>query len=399
MKVIKIRKISTCCTRPAGFNLVIVRVDTDEPGLYGLGCATYTYRFSAVADVVENYIQPLLIGRDVSRIEDIWQMLFVNAYWRSGPIINNAISGVDMALWDILGKRAGLPLYALLGGKCREAVPVYRYAENHNLKELEQEVKALMADGARYIRIQRGFTPEETRRLAPEGSKKGFYIDPSQYCRETEEMFAHIRASCGEEVELCHDVHERISPSQALMLAKRLEPYHPLFLEDLVSPDQYEWLRSIAAQTSIPLAQGELCVNPAEWEVLIKDRLIHYMRTHMSQIGGLTPARKQAAFCEQFGIRMAFHCPPDGSPIGHAVNVHLDLAIHNLGIQEWPGLSDILYEMFPGAPQVNGSYVTMGDAPGIGVDFDEALAKEFPAQNIETPWIEMRLPDGTLQYP
>ncbi len=197
-------------------------------------------------------------------------MLYVNAYWRAGPVINNAISGIDMALWDILGKRANLPLYALLGGKCREAV----------------------------------------------------------------EMFAHIRAACGEDVEL-----------------------------------------------------------------IVKDRLISYMRTHMSQIGGLTPARKQAAFCEQFGIRMAFHCPPDGSPIGHAVNMHLDLAIHNFGIQEWPGLDNILYEMFPGAPKVKGNYATIGNAPGIGVGFDEKLAKEFLAKNIETPWIEMRLPDGTLQRP
>ncbi len=399
MKPITIRKISAFCTRPAGFNLTVVRVDTDEPGLFGLGCATYTYRFSAVADVVEHYLKQLLIGRDVSQIEDIWQMLYVNAYWRAGPVINNAISGIDMALWDILGKRANLPLYALLGGKCREAVPVYRYAECHDLSGLEKQVKHLMEDGARCIRIQRGFTPEETRLLAPEGSQKGFYVDPVRYCRETVEMFAHIRAACGEDVELCHDVHERIPPDKALALAKQLEPYHPLFLEDMVSPDQCEWLRPIAAQTGIPLAQGELCVNPTEWETMVKDRLISYMRTHMSQIGGLTPARKQAAFCEQFGIRMAFHCPPDGSPIGHAVNMHLDLAIHNFGIQEWPGLDNILYEMFPGAPKVKGNYATIGNAPGIGVGFDEKLAKEFPAKNIETPWIEMRLPDGTLQRP
>lgn len=399
MKPITIKQIKAFCTRPAGFNLVVVRVDTSEAGLYGYGCATYTYRYSAVADIIENYLQPLLIGRDVSQIEDIWQMLNVNSYWRSGPVVNNAISGIDMALWDILGKRAGLPLYALLGGKSRAAIPVYRYAEHHDLNILTEQVKALMNDGARYIRIQRGFTPVETQKSAPANSPKGFYIDPSRYCRETVEMFAHIRKECGEEVELCHDVHERIPVNKSLELAKLLEPYHPLFLEDLVSPDQYEWLKPIGAQTSICIAQGELCVNPTEWENMIKNRTIHLMRTHMSQIGGLTPARKQAAFCEQFGVKMAFHCPPDGSPIGHAVNMHLDLAIQNLGIQEWPGLDDILYEMFPGAPIVKGSYAYIKDTPGIGVEFNEALAKEYPARNIETPWIEMRLPDGTIQKP
>lgn len=399
MKPITIERVRVICTRPAGFNLAIVRIDTSEPGLYGLGCATYTYRYSAVAEVVEHYLQPLLIGRDVSRIEDLWQMMYVNAYWRAGPVSNSAIAGIDIALWDILGKRAGLPLYALFGGKSREEVPVYRYAEQHDLDALAADVKALVADGARNVRIQRGFVPEDARRLAPAGAQRGYYIDPGRYCRETEEMFAHIRSVCGEEIELCHDVHERISPDRALVLAKRLEPYRPLFLEDLVSPDQYEWLRRIGAQTSVPLAQGELVVNPTEWEVMVKDRLISYMRTHTSQIGGVTPTRKQAAFCEQFGVRMAFHSPPDSSPIAHAVNIHMDLAIPNLGIQEWPGLDDVLYEMFPGAPRVHGNYTTVSDRPGIGVEFNEDLAREYPAQNVETPWIEMRLADGSLQRP
>ena len=399
MTPITIRNVRAVCTRPNGFKLVVVKVETSEPGLYGLGCATYTYRYRAVADVVEEYLGPMLVGRDVSNIEDIWQTMYVNAYWRAGPVLNNAISGIDMALWDILGKRAGMPLYQILGGKCRDAVPVYRYAEHHDLNELAAQVDALKNDGARYIRIQHGFTPEETRLLAPEDARKGYYVDPERYCRETVEMFCFIRERCGQDIELCHDVHERIPVDKALTLARELEPYRPFFLEDLVSPDQYEWLRVIRNQTSIPIAQGELCVNPTEWEVMVKDRLITFMRTHMSQIGGLTPTRKQSALCEQFGVRMALHCPPDGSPIGHMVNLHLDLAIHNFGIQEWPGMNDVLYAMFPGAPVVKGTYAYVNDAPGIGVDFDEKLAANYPARNIETPWIEMRLPDGTLQRP
>lgn len=399
MKTIKIEKITATCTCPGGYNLVVVRVDTSEPGLYGLGCATYTYRYSAVKDVIENYLQPLLIGRDVSRISDIWQMLYVNSYWRSGPIVNNAISGIDMALWDVLGKRASLPLYALLGGKVREAVPVYRYAEKHDLDELSDDVRKLKDSGAKYIRIQRGFTPDLTKAQAVNNAPDGYYVDPIKICLETEEMFDRIRSDFGDEIELCHDIHERIPPDQALYLCKKLEQYRPMFLEDPVAPNQVEWLRQINCQTSVPIAQGELCVNPMEWETIIKDRLITYMRTHISQIGGLTPSLKQAAFCEQFGVRMAYHCPPDGSPIGHAVSMHVDMTLHNFGIQEWPELSDLMYAIFPGTPVVEGSYAYVSDKPGIGVEFDEQLAKEYPAHPIKTVWIEMRNPDGSLQLP
>ncbi len=397
---VKIRDVRAICTKPAEFNLVVVRIDTSEPGLYGLGCATFTFKYEAVAMVVNEWFRPLLIGRDVSRIEEIWQMLNVSSYWRNGPIINNAISGVDIALWDIKGKMANMPLYDLLGGKTRGAVPIYRYAESTDLDDLAEKVRGLMDEGVRHVRIQwTNCKDVSSYCFTPEDALEGNYIDPLQYCRDTIRMFDHIRNKIGYEVELCHDVHERIAPSSALWLVKQLEPYNLFFLEDVLPPEQGGWFKHLKAQTVTPLAQGELFNNSREWEDLVKDRLIDFMRVHISQIGGITPAKKLAAFCEQFGVRMAWHGPPDMSPVGYAVNIHMDLTIHNLGIQEWSGIEDILYEVFPGTPYIKRGYAYINEKAGLGIEFDEKLAAEFPCSKKKADWLEMRLPDGTMQKP
>src|SRR5262245_11469856 len=151
---ITIADVKTWVTQPARERLLVVKVLTSEAGLYGLGCATFTQRVFAVQALIERHLRAFLIGRDVSRIEDIWQMARVNGYWRNGPVINNALSGVDQALWDILGKRAGLPLYEIFGGKCREAAAVYTHAEGQDASELIDAVEALRAEGYRHLRVQ-----------------------------------------------------------------------------------------------------------------------------------------------------------------------------------------------------------------------------------------------------
>jgi mannonate dehydratase len=222
---VTIRDLRSICTAPAGINLIVVKVETSEPGLYGLGCATFAYRHKAVACIVDDYLKPLLVGRDASCIEDIWQTMNHNAYWRNGPAENNAISGVDMALWDIKGKMAGMPVYDLLGGKCREAAAVYRHADAPTLPELADKVRGFMAQGLRHVRVQWGlYGGKPARELAPPLSPEGLYYDPDGYARSVVEMFAFLREGLGFGVELLHDVHERISPSEALRLAKALEP-------------------------------------------------------------------------------------------------------------------------------------------------------------------------------
>ena len=153
---VKIRGIKVICTAPEGTNLVVVKVETDQPGLYGLGCATFAYRHLTVKHLIETYLEPLLVGRDAERIEENWQLMHQNGYWRNGPIENNAISGVDMALWDIKGKMAGMPLYQLFGGKVREAVPVYRHADGKDLSELCENIQRFQEMGITAIRCQCG---------------------------------------------------------------------------------------------------------------------------------------------------------------------------------------------------------------------------------------------------
>jgi mannonate dehydratase len=397
---VRIADIRVILTAPAGCTLVIVRVDTTEPGLYGLGCATFTQRALAVKTGVEEYLKPLLLGRDVDRIEDIWQTSYVHSYWRNGPVLNNGISGVDMALWDIKGKRAGMPVYQLLGGKCREAAAVYRHADGSSPTEVEDHVRRLMAEGYHYIRAQMGGyggRPGDLR--SPEGAQPGAYYDAAAYARSVPRLFEHLRATIGFDVELLHDVHERLWPTDAIVLAKALEPYRLFFLEDPLAPEDLEYFQAIKAQCATPIAMGELFNSPREWTPLIAGRLIDFLRMHISQMGGLTPARKVAAHAELYGIRTAWHGPGDVSPVGHACNLHLDLVCHNFGVQEWSGFSDELREVFPGCPEVRGGYMYPNDLPGFGIDLDEEKANRYPHRTGVDQWSQARLPDGTLLRP
>ena len=412
----KITDIKVILTAPEGINLIVVKVETNQDGLYGLGCATFAYRHLAVKCLIEEYLKPLLIGKNVENIEELWHLMHQNAYWRNGPIENNAISGVDMALWDIKGKMANMPLYQLFGGKCREGVPIYRHADGTDVTEICENIQKYKEQGITHIRCQCGGyggggfgkAPEN----APEGALDGIYLNSKKYMRDTVKLFDDIRSKIGFDVELCHDVHERITPIEAIQFAKELEPFKLFFLEDAIPLEQGEWMRQLRAQTSIPLAQGELFNNPYEWRFLIAERLIDYIRVHISQIGGITAARKLQIFAEQFGVKTAWHGPGDMSPLAHAANIHLDLASYNFGLQEWSGTEppnfviqklkgprEALLEVFPGLPEYRKGYVYANDRPGLGVDINEEEAQKYPCENSVTLWTQTRLIDGNLQTP
>ena len=401
---VTIKDIYPICTAPEGIPLVIVKVVTSEPGLYGIGCATYTQRWITVANAVTNYMKPLLVGKDVSRIEDIWQMSMVSAYWRNGPVLNNAISGVDEALWDIKGKMANMPVYDLLGGKVREAARVYRHADGRTLEEVGDRVQAFMEDGVQVIRVQHGGYGGNAYEQAlaskrPDGACEGAYYDPLGYELSVTELFDYMRNRFGFGVDFCHDVHEHLDPINAIHLAKELEQYRLFFYEDSLAPEQIEWFKMMRGQTSTPIAMGELFNNPREITPLVANKLIDFVRCHVSQIGGITPAKKLASFCEAFSVRTAWHGPGDTSPVGHAADIHLDVSTSNFGIQEWAGFKQAPLDVFPGCPELRKGYVYPNDKPGLGIDIDEDLAKKFPCSEKLPQWTNCRRPDGTLNRP
>jgi mannonate dehydratase len=397
---ITIRDVQTFVTQPSAERLVVVKLLTSEPGLYGLGCATFTQRAFAVQALLDRHLRPFLIGRDVSRIEDIWHMARVHGYWRNGPVINNALSGVDQALWDILGKRAGLPLYEIFGGKCREAAAVYTHADGASASEVLDNVQRFLEQGYRHVRIQLrlygGGTPDFP---APLGAQPGVYYDPAKYTRETLRLLEAARERLPEEVELLHDVHERLAPAAALQFAKDVERFRLFFLEDLLPPEQLAHLGRVREQTATPLAMGELFNHPFEWRRAIDGRLLDFLRMHVSQMGGITPARHVTSMAAAQGIRTAWHGPADTSPVGHAANLHLELAAPNFGIHEWCRFPEHVYAMFPGLPEVKDGYLYPNQAPGLGIDFDERLALKYPAADAVESWTQARLPDGTPALP
>jgi len=395
-----IKDVRTILTQPAGSRLIVVKVITSEPDLYGLGCATFTQRFHAVHAAIEKHLKPFLIGRDVSCIEETWQMLMVNGYWRNGPVLNNAVSGIDMALWDIQGKLAGMPVYQLLGGKCREGAAVYVHADGRDPEEVVDNVSRFASEGYRYIRIQMGgYGGIAARIVKPVGAPDGAYFDPREYARRMLHMMAFVRQSLGEEIELLHDVHERLSPIDAVQFSKDVEQFKLFFLEDILAPEDIRWFERVRQQSATPLAMGELFNHPREWQPLISGRLIDFIRMHISQMGGITPARNVAAFANMYGIRTAWHGPGDVSPVGHAANLHLDLWAPNFGIQEWCRFPEIVYEIFPGTPEVRNGYMVANERPGFGIDINEALAAKFPCEDEVIEWTQTRLPDGSPTRP
>lgn len=400
MSIVTVKDVKTIITAPEGINLVVVKIETSEPGLYGLGCATFTQRAHAVKTAIDEYIKPFLLGKDVSRIEDLWQSAMVSAYWRNGPIMNNAVSGMDMALWDIKGKMANMPVYQLLGGKSREAAAVYRHADGRDEQEVENNVRMYMEQGYHYIRCQMGlYGGKQEHFHQPEGALPGAYYDPAAYARSIPKLFEHIRSTVGDEVELIHDIHERLVPIDAVRLAKELEQYKLFYLEDALAPEDIEWFRMIRAQTTTPIAMGELFVHPLEWVPLMTERLIDFIRVHISTIGGITPAKKIAVLGEPFGVRTAWHGPGDVSPVGHAANLHIDLTSNNFGIQEWHQFGEAAQEVFPGCPEVRNGYAYLTDAPGLGIDLDEKKAAEYPPHHDLPAWTLARKPDGTSARP
>ena len=405
-----IKDVSVIATAPAGSRLCVVKITTDQDGLYGYGCATFTQRADLVVPAVEKYLKPFLVGKPADRIDDTWQACYNSSYWRNGPVLNNAISGVDQALWDIKGRQAGLPVYQLLGGKCREAADCYSHAAGEDYPQAIESARKIMAQGFRHVRVQVGVPGMAgygagRSDVTVQSLHAGPVFEPAVYIRRALKLFEECRKQLGEEVELLHDAHERVTPTQAVQFAKDLEKFHLFYLEDVLSPEDIAYFRHIKQQCATPLAMGELFNSPHEWTPLIAERLIDYIRIHVSQAGGVTPCRKVAALGEIYNVRTAWHGPGDVSPVGHCANVALDIACYNFGVQEYSPFNSRLQEVFHGCPVMKNGYLYANEAPGWGVEIDEKAAAKYPFGGSEGRgergklnggWGEVRKRDGTI---
>ena len=397
----KIKDIRIIVCSP-GRNFVTVKIVTDE-GIYGIGDGTVNGREKAVVAYLE-HIVPTLIGKDPMRLEDIWQYLYRGAYWRRGPITMAAISAIDMALWDIKGKAANMPVYQLLGGASRQHVMIYQHVGGLTIEETVEGVLAKKEEGLQAIRAQiaiPGLPPIYGTGPSVDQSKGMIQPLPheevwstSKYLPLIPKLFERLRDAVGWDTHLLHDVHHRLTPIEAARLGKDLEPYRLFWLEDPVPAELQEGFRVIRQHTTTPIALGEIFNSIWDCQQLISEQLIDYIRVTSVHAGGITGLRRIFDFASIYHVRTACHGPMDVSPVAMGANVHVDLWVPNFGIQEFSGYTEATHAVFPHAWTQTGGFLHPGDAPGHGVDIDEALAAKYPYEAAYLP--VARLEDGTL---
>jgi mannonate dehydratase len=398
----KIEAAKVIVTSP-GRNFVTLKIQTDQ-GVYGIGDATLNGRELSVVSYLNDHVVPCLLGRDPRRIEDIWQYLYRGAYWRRGPVTMAAISAVDVALWDIKAKMAGMPLYDLLGGKSREGVLVYGHASGTDIAHTVDEVARYIALGYRAVRAQSGIPGVQLAYGVGRG--KDYYEpadaalptetvwDTPEYLRFAPQLFDKLRATHGFACQLLHDVHHRLTPMEAARLGKSLEPYQLFWMEDATPADNQDGFRLIRQHTTTPLAVGEVFNSIWDAKQLIEEQLIDYIRATVVHAGGITHLRRIADFAALYQIRTGCHGATDLSPACMGAALHFDSWVPNFGIQEYMRHTPETDAVFPHAYRFDDGYLLPGDAVGIGVDIDEKEAARYPYKAASLP--VARLKDGTM---
>jgi mannonate dehydratase len=385
-----------------GRNFVTLKIETED-GIYGLGDATLNGRELAVASYLNDHVIPLLVGKDARRIEDVWQFLYKGAYWRRGPVTMTAIGAVDMALWDLKGKSLNAPVYQLLGGASRDAVMVYGHASGDTIDEVIEAVGKFVARGYRAVRAQCGVPGMEkvygvSRGDAYEPAERGLAPETiwssERYLPGVPTLFERLRAEFGSGLHLLHDVHHRLTPIEAARLGRSLEPYHLFWMEDPTPADNQDGFRLIRQHTTTPLAVGEVFNSIHDCRQLIQEQLIDYIRATVVHAGGISHLRKIASLAELYQVRTGCHGATDLSPVCMGAALHFDLSVHNFGLQEYMPHTADTDRVFPHAYAFASGSMHPGDAPGLGVDIDEAQAAMFPYQPAYLP-IARRM-DGTL---
>lgn len=391
-----------------GKNYVTLKIMTDE-GIYGLGDATLNNRETLPAKFLQDYLIPCLIGMDPRNSEDIWQYFYRGAYFRRGPISMAAIGAIDMALWDIKGKIAGLPVYQLLGGRSRDGALVYAHATGANLDDLLETIEHYQSQGYKAVRVQCGIPgmPGEGYAVPKDGEKSENYItkfgslpdveiwSTEKYLAYMPTVFEKIRERFGEELKILHDVHHRLTPREAAAFGKEVEKYNLYWMEDPTPADDQSALKLIRQHTTTPIAIGEVFNSIWDCKQLIEEELIDFIRVSVTYAGGITHVKRIVELAALHNVRTGFHGAPSHSPISMAAQGHMNLWAPNFGIQEYLVLGTAECDaLFPSDHYYKNGMFHITDAPGLGVDFDEKEAKRYSFERRYHPVV--RLEDGTM---
>jgi len=374
-------------TTSAGRNYrwVFLKIITSEPGLYGIGSANDSYQTQAVIAALEKHLKPWLIGKDPDRIEDLWQSAHLRTYWRSGPVNNKALGAMDEALWDIKGKRAGMPVYEMLGGRAHDAVACYDHVSGRSKEQAAEAVAKSTETGFRHIRLQYGdggyggggFIPASQGNRA-EGGYQGQAFDEDLYVETIPPVFEYVRSKVGFGPKLLHDVHSHLTASNAILFSKKMEPFHMYFVEDLLGPENLGWYPEVRKACATPQAVGEVFSNSAEYYPLIASRVIDFIRCRVTAIGGISQAKKIANLCEVFGVKTAFQEGGENDPVNQLAAYHVDISSSAFGIQEENHFPPQVHEMMPGTAEIRKGYMYGSGRPGLGIDINEEMAAKFP---------------------
>jgi mannonate dehydratase len=398
-QIVAAKVIVTC----PGRNFVTLKIET-RSGIVGLGDATLNGRELAVASYLQDHVVPNLIGRDAGRIEDIWQFLYRGAYWRRGPVTMSAIAAVDVALWDIVAKLANLPLYQLLGGRSREGALVYGHANGRDIAETSDEVRRYIEQGFLAVRAQCA-VPGLPKTYGVAAGAKAYEPAESElpletawstakYLQVVPKLFEQLRVDHGNDVELLHDGHHRMTPIEAARLARDLEPYRLFWLEDATPAENQRSFEIIRKHSVTPLAVGEVFNSIWDCKHLISEQLIDYIRTTIVHAGGITHVRRLADFAGLHQVRTGFHGATDLSPVCMGAALHFDAWVPNFGIQEWMFHSKETDEVFPHDYYFRDGRLFCGETPGHGTSIDERLAERYPYSPKQLPIA--RLQDGSM---
>lgn len=361
-------------------NFLFVVVDTDE-GLYGVGESGLTGRELAVMGAIDHF-RPLLIGQDARRIEHLWQLLSRGGFFPHGKVLGSAIAAIDIALWDIKGKSLGVPVYDLLGGRVRDKVACYchlRHGHAGGTKELVADAQRRASEGWRFLRWG---LPSE-----------GGLLEPAAAIRSAVAQFRALREDLGDEVELCFDVHTRLSPAHAIQFCREVTPFRPFFIEDPIRSESPQAFHRLRQKIDLPLAAGEQFASKWDFRELIDHDLIDYARIDLCIAGGLTEGKKIAGWCEGHYIDIAVHNPL--GPVATAACVHFNLAIPNFGVQEQPSIpGTTLTDVVSNQPAFEDGHMLPPTEPGLGIDFDREAAAAHPFRMAELPHLHRE--DGSF---